>query len=132
MTFSRRELLERSAAASALSALGLPEAQAPQVMSSPSRLPHPLVRGEGGEGVAMIFAGVVIETVPGAEPRVAARLLRLPGVKLEGGDGRRRIAAVLAGPRGATLEQLTGRLLAGDEEILGVFPTFLGADDGPP
>ncbi len=75
-----------------------------------------------------MIAGVVIETAPGAEPRVAARLLRTPGITLHGGDGHHRIAAVLEGEDGATLEQLTERLLAGDEEILGVFPTFVGSE----
>ena len=79
----------------------------------------------------MVVAGVLIETAPGAEPRVAARLLRRDGVKLQGGDGVRRIAAVLSGPTGAMLEALTERLLAEDDEILGVFPTFVGSDDGP-
>lgn len=80
----------------------------------------------------MIVAGVLIETAPGAEPRVAARLLRVPGLTLQGGDGVHRIAAVLEGASGATLEELTERLLAHDDEILGVFPTFVGAADDPP
>ena len=75
-----------------------------------------------------VVAGVVIETVPGAEPRVAARLLRVPGVTLHGGDGDHRIAAVLDAPSGATLEELSQRLLASDEEILGVYPTFIGSE----
>ncbi len=79
----------------------------------------------------MIVAGVLIETVPGAEPRVAARLLRAPWVTLHGGDGKSRIAAVLEGERGATLEEMTERLLAGDEEILGVFPTVVGNEGAP-
>ncbi len=78
----------------------------------------------------MVVAGVVIETTPGAEPRVAARLLRTPGVTLQGGDGRQRIAAVLEGASGETLEGITERLLAADEEILGVFPTFVATDEG--
>jgi hypothetical protein len=80
----------------------------------------------------MVVAGVLIETLPGAEPRVAARLARTPGVTLHGGDGARRIAAVLTGASGATLEDLTQRLIASDEEILAVLPTFVGAHDDPP
>jgi predicted component of type VI protein secretion system len=76
-----------------------------------------------------VVAGVLIETVPGAEPRVAARLLRGAGVTLHGSDGERRIAAVLDAPSGATLEELAERLLASDGEILGVFPTFVGSED---
>ncbi len=77
-----------------------------------------------------MIAGVVIETAPGAEPRVAARLLRAPGVTLYGGDGDHRIAAVLDGGSGETLADVTRRLLASDDEILGIFPTFVGAEDG--
>lgn len=76
----------------------------------------------------MIVAGVLIETVPGAEPRVAARLLRFPGLTLQGGDGRHRIAAVVEADSGAALEEVTERLLATDEEILGIFPTFVGTE----
>jgi hypothetical protein len=78
-----------------------------------------------------MIAGVVIETVAGAEPRVAARLLRVSGLTLQGGDGQRRIAAVLEGPDGTTLEQLTERLVSFDPEILGVFPTFVADEDDP-
>ena len=79
-----------------------------------------------------MIAGVVIETVAGAEPRVAARLLRVSGLTLQGGDGQRRIAAVLEGPDGTTLEQLTERLVSLDAEILGVFPTFVADEADPP
>ncbi len=78
----------------------------------------------------MVVAGVVIETVAGAGARVAARLLREPGVELQGGDGARRIAAVLEGRSGETLEALAQRLVDGDDEILGVYPTFVGSDEG--
>jgi hypothetical protein len=76
----------------------------------------------------MIVAGVLIETVPGAAPRVAARLLREAALELRGGDGDRRLAAVFCGEDGAALEWLGARLLANDGEILGVFPTMI-ADD---
>jgi hypothetical protein len=75
----------------------------------------------------MLVAGVLIETLPGAEPRVAARLLSVPGITLHGGDGHRRIAAVFDAPSGESLELLSEWLLAADEEILGIFPTFVGS-----
>jgi hypothetical protein len=74
-------------------------------------------------------AGVLVLTAPGAGPRVAARLVREPGVTLTGGDGESRIAAVWEGADGATLERLAGQLLADDPEILGLFPTFVGRDE---
>jgi hypothetical protein len=75
----------------------------------------------------MIVAGVVIETAPGAAPRVAARLLkeRGGGLELHGGDGDRRLAAVFTGADGEALEALAERLVAEDAEVLGVFPTYV-------
>lgn len=76
----------------------------------------------------MIVAGVVIETVPGAAPRVAARLLHEPGLELQGGDGDRRLAAVVACADGAALDALCRRLVRELAEVMGVFPTYV-ADD---
>jgi len=73
----------------------------------------------------MTIAGVVIETAPGAAPRVAARLVREPGLEVHGGDGDHRIAAVFAGADGQALTAFAEGLLAGDEEVLGVFPTYV-------
>jgi len=74
-------------------------------------------------------AGVVILTAPGAEPRVAARLAREPGLTLQGGDGDARLAAVWEAADGRSLEALAEELLSRDEEILGIFPTFVGDDE---
>jgi hypothetical protein len=76
-----------------------------------------------------VVAGILIETAPGAEPRVAVRLARVPGLSLQGGDGDRRIAAVVEAASGAELEALAERLLHGDEDILGLFPTFVGSEE---
>jgi hypothetical protein len=73
----------------------------------------------------MIFAGVVIETAPGAAPRVAARLLRERGLELHGGDGDRRLAAVFTGADAGALDALSERLVREDGEVLGVFPTYV-------
>jgi hypothetical protein len=77
----------------------------------------------------MIVAGVIIETLPGSEPAVAARLARIEGLQLKGGDGDRRIAAVWTGETGEALEGLAEELLASEEAIVGVFPTFVGDDE---
>jgi hypothetical protein len=76
----------------------------------------------------MIVAGVVIETAPGAAPRVAARLLREAALSLQGGDGDRRLAAVFTGADGAALESFGERLVQGDEEVLRVFPTYVAEE----
>lgn len=73
----------------------------------------------------MIVAGVVIETAPGAAPRVATRLLRERELELQGGDGDRRLAAVFSGRDGAALEALAERLMQENAEVLGVFPTYV-------
>jgi hypothetical protein len=80
--------------------------------------------------VTGVVAGVVVETVPGAVARVAARLGREPGVTLQGGDGQCRLALTWEAEDGPTLERLAERLLREDAEILGVFPTFVGEDEG--
>jgi hypothetical protein len=77
-----------------------------------------------------VVVGVVVETLPGAQVRVAARLAREPGIELAGGDGERRIAAVWTGADGAELERLSERILSQDPEVLGIFPTFVGTDAG--
>ena len=82
--------------------------------------------------MSAVVAGVVLETAPGAEVRVAARLAREPGLELVGGDGDRRLAVVWTGASGAELERLTERLLADDADVLGIFPTFVGTDDEQP
>jgi hypothetical protein len=73
----------------------------------------------------MIVAGVVIETVPGAAPRVAARLLRVEGLELQGGDGDHRLAAVFTGDDGRALEELADLLVRSDPEVLAVLPTYV-------
>lgn len=72
----------------------------------------------------MIVAGVVVETVPGAEARVAGRLAAR-GLEIAGTAGA-RIAAVWEAESGEALEALAERLVREDEEILGVFPSFVG------
>jgi nitrate reductase NapAB chaperone NapD len=76
-----------------------------------------------------VVAGMVVETVPGAAAEVAGRLARVPGLSLAGGDGQSRIAVVCEAADGRALEELSERLLAGDEQVLGIFPTFVGDDE---
>lgn len=76
----------------------------------------------------MVIAGVLITTKPGQAPFVAANLGAAPNVKLVGGDGHEKIAAVVSEETGEALEEWAEALLAQDERILGVFPTFVGHD----
>lgn len=78
----------------------------------------------------MLIAGVVIETLPGRAPEVALRLASRAGVRVEGGDGDRRLAVVVRGGDGSDLERWAEALVREDEAILGVFPTYVGEDGG--
>ncbi len=75
-----------------------------------------------------VVAGLLIETVAGAAPRVAARLLCVAGLEIQGGDGDHRLAAVWSAAGGSSLEEAAQQILAGDPEVLGIYPTFV-ADD---
>ncbi|HET7753122.1 MAG TPA: hypothetical protein VFK85_04365 [Anaeromyxobacteraceae bacterium] len=79
----------------------------------------------------MIVAGIVIETVPGAAARVSARLVTRDDVEVTGGDGDSRVAIVCEAADGVALEEFAEGLVAEDEEILGVYPTFVGDDQDP-
>jgi hypothetical protein len=76
----------------------------------------------------VIVAGVVIETLPGRAPCVAERIGGSRGLRLAGGDGDRHLAAVIEAGDGRTLEAWAEELLRSDDEIVGVFPTYVGDD----
>ncbi|MGC8916598.1 MAG: chaperone NapD [Thermoanaerobaculum sp.] len=76
----------------------------------------------------MVIAGVVITTQPGQAPAVAVQLASVPFLRLVGGDGNERIAAVVEREDGEALEAWAEKLVASDDRILGVFPTFVGRD----
>ena len=76
----------------------------------------------------MIVAGAVVHTAPGAAHRVAARLGHLPGVEIAGTDEDARVAVVWSAPSGRDLETAAEALVRDDDEILGVYPTFVGPE----
>lgn len=76
-----------------------------------------------------VIAGMVIETRPGQGPFVACRLESTPGLSIVGGDGDHRLAAVWSASSGRELERAVERLIHDDEDILGVYPTFIGLDE---
>jgi len=77
----------------------------------------------------MIVTGVVIQTVPGRQADVSARLLDVPGLQLKGGNGEDKIAAVWSAETAQSLEEIVEALIDLDEDVLGVFPTFVGEDE---
>lgn len=105
MTPASRETPRSRAAAAALAALHLPGAQD----AGP---------GESAVPARAWYAGALVETVPGAGPRVAARLLVSTKIQLCGGDGDQRLAVVLGG-RGPP-EAARAALLRADPEIVAI------------
>jgi nitrate reductase NapAB chaperone NapD len=80
------------------------------------------------DGVAVVV-GAVVETLPGRAPSVACRLENMPDLDVVGGDGNRRLAIVWCSGSAKGLERAMEQLVKDDEEILGIFPTFMGQDD---
>lgn len=93
--------------------------------------PGPDAFGPGAllDGDGEVIAGVVIETRPGQGPFVACRLESTPGLAIVGGDGDHRLAAVWSAHSGRELERAVERLIHDDDDILGVYPTFIGLDE---
>ncbi len=81
------------------------------------------------DGVAVVV-GAVVETLPGRAPSVACRLGSFSDLNIVGGDGDRRLAIVWRSSSAKGLERAMEQLVKEDEEILGVFPTFMGQDEG--
>lgn len=75
----------------------------------------------GSDGMV---AGVVIHTLPGRAAAVAERLATVPGLDPKGDDGDARLAAVWTAPDARSLRSRAEALVAEDEEILGIYPTF--------
>lgn len=76
-----------------------------------------------------LVAGVVIETIPHRARRVENLLGRVDGLRIVGGDGDRRLAGVLTAANGEVLVEVAEELVRNHEDILGIFPTFIGRDD---
>ena len=77
----------------------------------------------------MVVAGLVIETVPTRAEPVARRLARHYGFTIQGMAEDRRVAAVWKGASGEELEATSARIVAEEEDVLGIFPTFVGQDE---
>jgi nitrate reductase NapAB chaperone NapD len=77
----------------------------------------------------MVVAGLVIETLPERAASVAARLYLHRGLKIQGDDGDRRLAAVWTGADGEEMERVAEEIIATDEDVLGIYPTFVGQDE---
>jgi nitrate reductase NapAB chaperone NapD len=88
--------------------------------------PEPGLRLDTG---ATLVAGVVIETIPHRAPRVEYILAGVDGLQIVGGDGDRRLAGVWTAASGEMLLAAVEELVQTPEDILGIFPTFIGTDE---
>lgn len=80
----------------------------------------------------MVIAGVVIQTLPGRVEAVGRRLAAVPGLHPRGDDGDARIAATWRAASGEELEERAETLVAGDEDVLGVYTTFAAEEGDEP
>jgi nitrate reductase NapAB chaperone NapD len=74
----------------------------------------------------MIVTGIIIQTLPGRQVEVVARLHGAPGLQMRGGNGDDRIAAVWSAETAQELEEIIESLVDLDEDVIGVYPTFVG------
>jgi hypothetical protein len=87
---------------------------------------HPVLRLDAD---GPLVAGVVIETLPHRAPFVENDLRRVDGLQIVGGDGDRRLAGVWEAKTGAMLLAAAEKLVQTHEDLLGIFPTFIGTDE---
>ena len=76
----------------------------------------------------MMISGVIVQTIPGRVAAVASRLVQVDGIEINGTDGVQRLSSVWKARDGATMEKLAETLLKADQEILGIYPTFIGKE----
>ena len=89
-----------------------------------------LPEGFPAELEAPICAGVVIEVLPGTREAVSAGLVSVEGLEIVGDDGETRLAGVWRARSSKALESAVEQLLRGDERLIGIFPTFIGSEEG--
>jgi hypothetical protein len=82
----------------------------------------------------VIVAGLVVETLPQAAERVAARLAGVPGVQVHG-NNEFGVAITWSGESREDLAKLSEGIVSGDDDVVGVHTTYIGDPDeeaGPP
>lgn len=82
--------------------------------------------GELQAATRPVVVGAVVETSPGATRSVGRYLERIEGVTIVGDDGRQRLAVVWEASEGQVLLESARALVRTREDVLGVFPTFVG------
>jgi hypothetical protein len=76
----------------------------------------------------MVVSGVIVETVAGRAAAVASRLVQVAGIEVNGTDGVQRLSTIWKARSGDAMEKLAETLLKADQEILGIYPAFVGKE----
>lgn len=76
----------------------------------------------------MVISGVIVETISGRVGAVASRLVQVDGIEINGTDGVQRLSTIWKSRDGVTMKKLAEALLKADQEILGIYPTFIGKE----
>ena len=76
----------------------------------------------------MMISGVIVETVSGRVGAVASRLVQVDGIEINGTDGVQTLSTIWKSRDGRTMERMASTLLKADQEILGIYPTFIGKE----
>ncbi len=76
----------------------------------------------------MLIASMVVKVLPEKAEAVQAKLDALPGVTTYGVHKENNIIAVAEVSDVDELERLSKGILADNEEVMAVLPTFLGSD----
>lgn len=76
----------------------------------------------------MMISGVIVETVPGRIAAVASRIVQVEGIEINGSDGVQRLSTVWKARDGYAMEKLAETILKADQEILGIYPCFIGKE----
>lgn len=79
----------------------------------------------------MLVASMIVKAEPELAEEVARQLGRVPGVTTYGVHKEENIVVVAEAHDVEQLENLTRYILENFEGAWGVYPTFVGSDDGP-
>ncbi|GEM_PF-2840071 len=75
-----------------------------------------------------LIVGLVIEAVPGKMAHLSVELAAIEDFEIVGSDGDHRLAGVWCAQSGKVLEETLERMLEERDDIIGIYPTFVGID----
>ena len=80
----------------------------------------------------MLVASMIVKVAPAHAQEVARQIGRIPGVSTYGVHKENNIVAVAEAHDETQLERLATYISENFEDVMGVYPTFVASDDGPP